>query len=282
LFICKEYAENEKIPVAFLDDRYSFVEENLQEEQGAEAFDYGADFSSPAPEASDDDDAGDVVIYTAEEQDGVEVPLVPEALIVAGASDKSTTKQAAQPLAIPRNPSVVDIEGSGTTPVAPAAGTLPPEPILPPPPGFAVPTARLVNNQIPNPLPPVPTQQYPHHAVYGKVVQGRQMLPTLPPPPPPGMAQPGMRPLQGVPATGINANVPFGQAWQVFAGTNMQTANPFASSTPVGFGHTKSAIPIFEDQHTTTEGTSLLDSGLIDSLFLSDTKTNNPWWQNVK
>mmetsp|Transcript_33380 Transcript_33380/g.80765 ORF Transcript_33380/g.80765 Transcript_33380/m.80765 type:complete len:794 (-) Transcript_33380:49-2430(-) len=263
LAMCEEYAENEKFPVSFSGDRYVFVEKPVRDEAQDEPFD-GADFEGSAPavvDEDDDDDAGDVVLFTGEEKDG---------------SDASATMQVQPPAASPRNPYVADNGDSETTHVAPAAEVLPPPAALLPPPGFTAPMGNQVNNQVRNPLPPVPPQQYPHPGVYGQVVQGHQMLPT---PPPPAMALPGTAPLQGLPVAGINGNVPFGQAWQVFGGasSNMQSANPFATAMPIGFGHAKPATPMFEDQHITTEGTSLLDSALIDSLFMNDTKTNNPW-----
>ncbi|KAL3940076.1 MAG: hypothetical protein SGBAC_005308 [Bacillariaceae sp.] len=260
LAICEEYAENEKYPVSFSDDRYSFVEKTVQGEDHDEPLD-GADFTGSAPDISDDDDAGDVVVFRAEEEDG---------------SEASATNQDQPPSTSPENPGVADNRESETTHLAPAA-EVPSAAVLLPPPGFTAPMGIPVITHVHNPLPPMPPQQYPHRGVYGQVVQSHQMLSTAPPP---GMALPVTEPLQGLPAAGIiNGNVPFGQAWQVFGGaaTSMQSANPFAAAVPLGFEHAKPATPMFEDQHTTTEGTSLLDSALIDSLFMDDAKTKNPW-----
>ncbi|CAJ1955359.1 unnamed protein product [Cylindrotheca closterium] len=257
LAICKEYADNDRFPITFSDDAYSFVEKVAQDEDQDEHID-GADFTGSAPEVCDEDDAGDVVVFRAVEEN---------------VSDAFTSKQAQPPLAIPRNPNVANEGESETTHMAPPPEVLPPPAALLPPPGFTAPMHNPVSNQGRNLLPPMPPQQYPHPGVYGHVVQGYHMAPT--PPPPPGMA-----PLQGVPAAEINGHVPFGQAWQVFGGpsNSTQSANPFAATMPIGsFGHAKPASPMFEDQHMTTDGTSLLDSALIDSLFMDDTKTNNPW-----
>ena len=275
LFLCEYFAKTERIPVAFSDDRYSFVEETFQEEDSDEPYD-GAAFMGSSVDASDDDDAGDVVIYGTEDG-GSDAPLG------SSAPDNSATMEAPQPFAGSRNPA----EGSqpfavsrnpavGSSPVAPAPEVLPSPAVLLPPPGFTAPIANPVNNQVSNQFPPTPTPQYPLDGIYGQVVQGHQMLPT---PPPPGMVLQGTTPVQGVPFPNVNGNVPFGLAWQVFGGSSadMQSGNPFANPAPIGFGCAKPATPMFEDQHITPEGTSLLDSALIDSLFLNDCNTSNPW-----
>jgi len=263
LVICNDCAENEKVPVSLSDGKYSYLDRRSAEESNLDELVDMPDFVSAAPE--DEDDAGDVVVFQAPEEDSSE-GLLPSAL------EASATKQIPpQPQVASRNPTP-----NRMTAQAQAARPSPPAAALLPPPGFAAPMNNPITHQVHNATHQVLPQQYGHLGVYGQVVQGQQMLS---PTPPNAMMLPTTVPVQGVHVAGMNGNLPFGNAWQVFGGgtTNIQTANPFAGPGPVTYGHTKAPNSMFEDQPITTEGTSLLDSALIDSLFMNDTKTNNPW-----
>ena len=118
----------------------------------------------------------------------------------------------------------------------------------------------------------------PQQPVFGQVMQSN-VFAGVSNPPAYGSFPAGSVPLQGMPAAPPPGSViPFGQSWHLFGGPEaLQTANPYASAPPIGYGNPKPSNSLFEEQPITADGTSLLDSALIDSLFMNDTKTNNPW-----
>jgi hypothetical protein len=253
-----------------------------------------------------EDNAGDVVIYKAPETGNGPALLVPSALLSKTSTlvpEKSTqalassnkpnesgfnSRERTQLPNIPQIPAPA-MELSPSVPVADSTGNniLSPPPGLLPPPGFTAPVATTQRspNQMRSPQPgtpqvfPPPPGIPPQQSAYGQVLQANVFARVQNPLGYSALSA-GSVPLQGMPAPPPvgGGTVPFGQPWHMFGGLeNLQTANPFAVPPPVGYGNSKPVNTLFDEQSITAEGSSLLDSALIDSLFMNDTKTKNPW-----
>jgi hypothetical protein len=295
LEICGKFVEKASIPICHNDAGYAFVDDDTRDDEmpvdskskngakGAVTMNvdspqdssFQLEMQSPDKDV-DVDEAGDVVMYKApEEGDG-------PALLVPGAFLTSATKSAEKLPAEAPTPKEDAMTSSERTQiptsrhVLPASTTnrsVPPPPGILPPPGFTAPVAQ----ESPLRASPVIHQGIPPQGFYGQIISGHpQVYPALPNPPYYG-AFPGSVPLQGAPPP-MGGSLPIDQAWQVLGSPEtLQTSNPFARPPPVAYGQAKAAHSLFEEQPVTTEGTSLLDSALIDSLFMNDTKTSNPW-----
>jgi hypothetical protein len=287
LEICSKFVEKASIPISHNDSGYSFVDDDTKNNEmtvdrksknaaeGAVSMnvDSPQDSSFPVEMQSPDvdvDEAGDMVVYKApEEGDG-------PALLVPGAFLKSATKSAEKSPAAAPTPKEDVTTSSERTQIPTSRHVLPavpPPPGMLPPPGFTAPVAQ----DSPLRASPVIQQGTPPQGFYGHIIPGHpRVYPALPNPPYYG-AFPGFVPLQEVPPP-LGGSLPIDPAWQVLGGPEkLQTSNPFARPPPVAYGQAKAAQSLFEEQPITTEGTLLLDSALIDSLFMNDTNTSNPW-----
>ena len=293
-----------------MDDTTGFVMEENQDPVATEP--------SPAMDM-EADEAGDVVVYNAPAAGDGPALLVPGALlgsppkaaraVLTGDAHESRRSPLASVINEKRNPNAaatleraVPMPMDTTTTATNDGQVLPPPPGLLPPPGFGAPVpspaaaAPTVSGIVPTPgsaqtvyppivatpavgMPPpqnlpmgIPTPQQPYHPT--------QLFPGGPA----GGPQIGAQPIYGgAPSAGMT----LGHSAEWFGGqAGLKTANPFATPIPANLGlfNTNSINPAggFETEATTGEGTSLLDSGLLSSLWGGDDsnlagKTKNPF-----
>lgn len=244
----------------------------------------------------DDDDAGDVVMYKPPETGDGPALLVPGALLTnstrlpaarSPATETSTITKGNETASSERTqisnthnnqPPVENPAASSPDSSSIGKTSLPPPSSLPPPPGFAAPIAQPSPMQSIPMQPPAPTPHGIPNGLFGQSIPSHAH--SLPPVS--NAANYGTAPVppqQGLPGSPLGAGMmPYGQSWQLFGGPEkMQTSNPFAGPPPYGLGYSNSTSRLFEEQPVSAEGTALLDSALIDSLFMNDTKSNNPW-----
>jgi hypothetical protein len=291
LEICSKFVEKASIPICHNDSGYAFVDDDTRDDEmtvdrksknaaeGAVSMNVDSPQDSSFPvemQFPDVDEAGDVVMYKAPEEG------VGPALLVPGAFLTSATKSAEKsPAAAPTPKEDVTTSSERTQiptsrhvlPASTKKSSVPPPPGMLPPPGFTAPVAQ----ESPLRASPVIQQGTPPQGFYGQIIPDHpRVYPALPNPPYYG-AFPGSVPLQAAPPP-MGGSLPIDQTWHVLGGPEkLQTSNPFARPPPVAYGQAKAAHSLFEERPITTEGTSLLDSALIDSLFMYDTNTSNPW-----
>lgn len=291
LEICNMFVAKASAPICHNDSGYLFVDDDTRDDEmtveSKNASDVGEAMKIDTPqdncfpsgmESPEADEAGDVVVYKAPVTGDGPVLLVPGALF------ESATKSAEKAPATVGAPKENAMTVSERTEVAHSTGKFPcsltttpfaPPPGLLPPPGFTAPEAQ--DAPLRAPIATIVQGGIPSQALYGRVILGN-------PPSYPVVSNPrhygsfpGYVPHQAV-APAPLMRQPIDHTWQMMGGQEiLQTANPFAHPPTVSYGEAKAADFHCEDQPTTTEGTLLLDSALIDCLFLNDTKTSNPW-----
>ena len=243
-----------------------------------------------APSAMEEDDAGDVVVYTAPEVGDGPALLVPGSLIANQSKDLSSdTLGSKNPVQkgqqTSRNPLALVMEeksnpGSSMSkginePRAVAMDVEPSEKLIPPPPGIMPPPGFGISI-----APPVsaPSLVPGMHGLYGQPPVPPP-LGTVPPlPPNPGQLFAGGPPMGFSAPTADSQGIPLGHSMQWCGGpSSVQTANPFAA----GPHNVNNFRPMnhninsgYEPEATTVDGTSLLDLGLLNSLWMDDTPGN--------
>jgi hypothetical protein len=240
--------------------------------------------------AMEEDDAGDVVVYTAPEVGGGPALLVPGSLIAHQSKDPSpATLGTKDPVPnghqTSRNPlaSVIQeksnpgssiskvINGSRAVAmdVEPSEKLISPPTGIMPPPGFGIAVATPVST--PSLVPGM-------HGLYAQPPMPPPQGAMPPLPPNPGQLFAGGPPMGFSSPTAYSQGIPLGHSMKWFGGPSaMQTSNPFAAA-PLNmnnFGamnHNTNAG--YEPEATTVDGTSLLDLGLLNSLWMDDSPGN--------
>jgi hypothetical protein len=296
LEFCNRCTEKEDVPLYRTDNVYALWEMEGERVDGdfAPIENHTQDSENTvveqqmSPSALEEDDAGDVVVYTAPEVGGGPALLVPGPLIAnqdpspatLGAKDRVPNghQTSRSPLASviqeKSNPgSSINMVINGSRAVAmdvePSDKLIPPPPGIMPPPGFGIPIATPVS--APSLVPGM-------HGLYAQPLMGPPPGAMPPLPPDPGQLFGGGPPVGFSAPTAYSQGIPLGHSMQWFGGPSaMQTANPFAAAPQSmnNFGqmnHNTNAG--YEPEATTVDGTSLLDLGLLHSLWMDDTPGN--------
>jgi hypothetical protein len=298
LEFCNRCAEKEDLPLYRTDNGYALSEMEGEPDNGIfTPMEYPIQDSAStfveqqkSPSMMEEDDAGDVVVYTAPEVGGGPALLVPGSLIANQSKDPSpATLGTNDPLTnghqTSRNPlaSVIQeksVPGSSTSrvinesravamDVEQSEKLIPPPPGIMPPPGFEIPIATPVS---------APSLVQGMHGLYAEAPMGPPPGAVPPLPPNPGQLFAGGPPMGGSSPTAYSQGIPLGHSMQWFGGPSaMQTANPFVAAphNMNNFGpmnHNPNAG--YEPEATTVDGTSLLDLGLLNSLWMDDNPGN--------
>eukprot|EP00980_Cylindrotheca_fusiformis_P018076 scaffold5799_cov110-Cylindrotheca_fusiformis.AAC.3 len=262
-------------------------------------------------ESPDEDEAGDVVVYKAPETGDGPPLLVPGAILASAAKQAEKSPDSSPTIRVEATTSSERTQIPRYD-VLPTSADMkpdpPPPPGLLPPPGFG---AYVREEKTSQPTPSIqqgiaygqtnmghpPSSAMQQGIAYGQTNMGRPPSSAMqqgmsygqtkmghPPSYPMAPNLPNYTSFQGYvphhvgPPMPMRGPLPMDHTWQIMGGPQMlQTLNPFAHPPSVSYGEGKDSHSLFEEQPTTSEGTSLLDSALIDSLFLNDTETNNPW-----
>jgi hypothetical protein len=293
LEFCNRCAEKEDVPLYRTDNGYVLSEMEREPDDGDFApmknpMDSEHTFveQQKSPSAMEEDDAGDVVVYTAPEVGSGPALLVPGSLIANQSKDPlpaslGTKDPVPNGHQTSRNPLASVIQeksnpGSSISKainesrvvamdVEPSEKLIPPPPGIMPPPGFGIPIATPVS--APSLVPGM-------HGLYAQPLVGPPPGAMPPLPPNPGQLFAGAPPMGFSAPTAYSQGISLGHSMQWFGDPSaMQTANPFAAAphTMNNFGpmhHNTNAG--YEPEATTVDGTSLLDLGLLNSLWMDD------------